>query len=143
MAPDSRFPLKLISGNAHPALAQDLARELQVPLEPAEVAAPKDADGAAAVQGQLAEEALVLPAVAAGTKRLIGAEPHKKGGDAAGATRPGAFSRLTRSKRNPAAKLGPLRSTNLPERDGTKRMAGRTSGAELVAGRSSSRARYG
>ena len=39
MATQARVPVKLISGNAHPALAAVVARELQVPLEVAEVAA--------------------------------------------------------------------------------------------------------
>lgn len=37
MAPVPRFPLMLISGNAHPALAEDLAGELNEPLVSAEI----------------------------------------------------------------------------------------------------------
>jgi ribose-phosphate pyrophosphokinase len=39
-----RSPLKLLSGNAHPALAEDLARELNVPLVSAEVGAFADSE---------------------------------------------------------------------------------------------------
>jgi ribose-phosphate pyrophosphokinase len=38
------FPPKLISGNAHPVLAQQLAKELSVPLDPVEIAAFADGE---------------------------------------------------------------------------------------------------
>lgn len=42
--PNSDRPLKLLSGNAHPALAHNLSRALQVPLEPVEVGAFADGE---------------------------------------------------------------------------------------------------
>jgi len=48
MAPAQQVPLKLIAGNAHPALAKALADELQVPLLTAEVSS--FADGETRVQ---------------------------------------------------------------------------------------------
>jgi ribose-phosphate pyrophosphokinase len=44
MADHAAIPLQVISGNAHPALARDLARELDVPLGAAEVAAFADGE---------------------------------------------------------------------------------------------------
>ena len=44
MSPALRVAVKLISGNAHPALAEDLARELKVPLALAEIAAFADGE---------------------------------------------------------------------------------------------------
>jgi ribose-phosphate pyrophosphokinase len=44
MTPVPRRPVKLITGNAHPALAEDLARHLRVPLETAEVGAFADGE---------------------------------------------------------------------------------------------------
>ncbi len=44
MSPAPRFPVKVIAGNAHPALAENLARELQVPLVTAEVGAFADGE---------------------------------------------------------------------------------------------------
>jgi ribose-phosphate pyrophosphokinase len=44
MAPAPRFPVKLLAGNSHPALAQALARELDVPLLTAEVGAFADGE---------------------------------------------------------------------------------------------------
>ncbi len=41
---ESRHALKLISGNAHPALAERLARELDVPLDTAEIGAFADGE---------------------------------------------------------------------------------------------------
>src|SRR6516164_7552775 len=44
MATAPRVPVKLLAGNAHPALAEDLARELDVPLVMAEVGAFADGE---------------------------------------------------------------------------------------------------
>jgi ribose-phosphate pyrophosphokinase len=44
MPTPSRMPIKLISGNAHPALAQDLARELGISLEAIEIGAFADGE---------------------------------------------------------------------------------------------------
>jgi ribose-phosphate pyrophosphokinase len=44
MAAQTRVPIKLFAGNAHPALAQDLARELNISLESAEVGAFADGE---------------------------------------------------------------------------------------------------
>ncbi len=44
MAPSPRLPVKLLAGNAHPALAEGLARELDVPLLTAEVGAFADGE---------------------------------------------------------------------------------------------------
>jgi ribose-phosphate pyrophosphokinase len=44
MATTARLPLKILAGNAHPALAEDLARELGVPLGTAEVGAFADGE---------------------------------------------------------------------------------------------------
>jgi ribose-phosphate pyrophosphokinase len=44
MSPLLQAPLRLFSGNAHRALAEDLARELNVPLEPAEIGAFADGE---------------------------------------------------------------------------------------------------
>jgi ribose-phosphate pyrophosphokinase len=44
MAPATRQPVKLLAGNAHPALAQALARELEWPLLTAEVGAFADGE---------------------------------------------------------------------------------------------------
>jgi ribose-phosphate pyrophosphokinase len=44
MAPSPRKPVKLITGNAHPALAEDLARQLKWALGTAEVAAFADGE---------------------------------------------------------------------------------------------------
>jgi ribose-phosphate pyrophosphokinase len=44
MSPTSQNPLLLLSGNAHPALAEDLARRLKVPLATAEVGAFADGE---------------------------------------------------------------------------------------------------
>ena len=44
MATAPRLPMKLLAGNAHPALAEDLARELGVPLVTAEVGAFADGE---------------------------------------------------------------------------------------------------
>jgi ribose-phosphate pyrophosphokinase len=44
MSAISRIPLVLLSGNAHPALAEELARQLKVPLVPAEVGAFADGE---------------------------------------------------------------------------------------------------
>ena len=44
MATTARLPLKILAGNAHPALADDLARELGVPLVTAEVGAFADGE---------------------------------------------------------------------------------------------------
>ena len=42
--PASRSPMKLLAGNAHPALAEDLARELDMPLLSAEIGAFADGE---------------------------------------------------------------------------------------------------
>jgi ribose-phosphate pyrophosphokinase len=44
MPPALRLPVKLVSGNAHPALAEALARELSIPLVAAEVTAFADGE---------------------------------------------------------------------------------------------------
>jgi len=44
LAPAPRSPVKLLAGNSHPALAQDLARELDVPPLTAEVGAFADGE---------------------------------------------------------------------------------------------------
>jgi ribose-phosphate pyrophosphokinase len=44
MAPSPRKPVALIAGNAHPALAEDLARQLKMPLATAEVGAFADGE---------------------------------------------------------------------------------------------------
>jgi ribose-phosphate pyrophosphokinase len=91
-----RFPLKLVAGNSHPALAEGLARELKVPLVSAEVGAfadgetrvrvAEDVRGAAVVIVQptgppvnehLMVLALLADAVrAAGADRVIGIVPY-------------------------------------------------------------------
>jgi ribose-phosphate pyrophosphokinase len=96
MSPLRRSPLKLIAGNAHPALAVELARELAVPLATAEVGAFADGEtrvhvaadvrGAAVflvqptcppVNEHLMVLALLADAVrAAGADRVIGIVPY-------------------------------------------------------------------
>lgn len=44
MAPPHRLPPKLVAGNSHPALADGLARELNLPLMSAEVGAFADGE---------------------------------------------------------------------------------------------------
>jgi ribose-phosphate pyrophosphokinase len=44
MAPTPRFPVRILSGNAHPRLAEELARELKVPPVPVEIGAFADGE---------------------------------------------------------------------------------------------------
>ncbi len=96
MFPASRMAVKLVSGNAHPALAEDLAFELQQPLVPAEIGAfadgetrvhitedVRDADvfivqpTCSPVNDHLMVLALLVDAVrAAGATRVIGIVPY-------------------------------------------------------------------
>ncbi len=87
MLPSSRAPLQLIAGNAHPALAEGLARELKVPLTAADVGSfadgetrvhvAQDVRGATAVlvqpTGPPVNDHLMVLALLADTVRAAGA----------------------------------------------------------------------
>ena len=88
--------MKLITGNAHRRLAEDLAQELRVPLEPAEVASFADGETRVHIPGDLRGEAvfvvqstgppvndhlmelalLVDAARAAGARQVVGLVPY-------------------------------------------------------------------
>lgn len=60
MSPFPRIPLLLVSGNAHPALAEELARELKAPLVAAEVGAFADGETRVRVTGDVRGAAVFL-----------------------------------------------------------------------------------
>ncbi len=60
MSSDLRFPQKLVSGNAHPALAETLASELGWPLTPAEVGAFADGETRVRVTGDVRDTTVVV-----------------------------------------------------------------------------------
>src|SRR6516225_4816171 len=60
MATAPRLPMKLLAGNAHPALAEDLARELGVPLVTAEVGAFADGEARVHVSQDVRDAAVFI-----------------------------------------------------------------------------------
>jgi ribose-phosphate pyrophosphokinase len=60
MLPHFPLPLKIFSGNAHPALAEDLARELGVSLVPAEVTAFADGETRVRLSADVRGAAVVI-----------------------------------------------------------------------------------
>ncbi len=52
--------LALVSGNAHPALAEELARELSIPLTPAEIRAFADGEARVQILGDVAGQTVVI-----------------------------------------------------------------------------------
>jgi ribose-phosphate pyrophosphokinase len=60
MTPAPRIPLMLVSGNAHPALAEELARELKVPLVTAEVGAFADGETGVRVAQDVRDTAVFI-----------------------------------------------------------------------------------
>jgi ribose-phosphate pyrophosphokinase len=60
MSPASPFPLMLVSGNANPALAEDLARELKVPLVSTEIGAFADGETRVRVTQDVRDKAVFI-----------------------------------------------------------------------------------
>jgi len=60
MSATSRFPLRLVGGNAHPALARELAHELDAPLLPVEIGAFADGETRIHIEGELRGAAIAI-----------------------------------------------------------------------------------
>ncbi len=60
MSPASRYPVNVLAGDAHPALAGELARELGAPLRTAEVGAFADGETRVRVTSDVRDTAVVL-----------------------------------------------------------------------------------